>query len=316
MSAPYYYDVLNQAMSSLSPSTYHCSNTALHSYYVRYLIQQAIAQFDWTLPEEWDKDYFLYVLYCWGYIGILESSAFGVIPQQCTLRGLNLYYHPTNIVVANPVLNRVEPGLHDLEIGVGCEVLHLQPDYGPILDKVSYYADMMALCDESAGINLINSQLSYVLYADNKVMAETLKKLFDKLHSGEPAVAITSKAHKDGMPSWEPFAQNVGQNFIADKIMQTKSAFKDMFLTDLGIPNSNTEKKERLLVDEVNANNVETALVPDLWLSMLKDQCKRVRNHFGITLDVDWRFDPAKGGVDNAGDDVNSGTSDGTSEPA
>ena len=37
----------------MSPSTYHCANKELHSYYMRYLIQQALAQFDWELPPEW-----------------------------------------------------------------------------------------------------------------------------------------------------------------------------------------------------------------------------------------------------------------------
>ena len=308
MNPPYYYDVLNKAISSMSPSTYHCANTELHSYYMRYLIQQALAQFDWKLPPEWDRDYFLYTLYCYGYIAVFDTSAFGVICQQCTLRGLNLYYHPTNALIANPILNQVEPGVHDLEIGTQCEILKLQPDYNSIIDKVAYYADMMALCDESAGLNLINSQLSYVLFANNKQEAETLKKMFDTLHSGQPAVAVTIKGRAKGAPdAWEPFAQNVGQNFIADKVLQAKNTFKDMFLTELGIPNANTEKKERLLVDEVNANNVETAIIPDLWLSTLQEGCKRIRDRFGINLSVQWRFDPAEGGVDNAGDNVNIG---------
>jgi len=305
---PYYYDVLNKAISSMSPSTYHCANTELHSYYMRYLIQQALAQFDWEIPPEWDKDYFLYTLYCYGYLAVFDTSAFGVICQQCTLRGLNLYYHPTNALIANPILNQVEPGVHDLEIGRQCEILKLQPDYNSIIDKVAYYADMMALCDESAGLNLINSQLSYVLFANNKQEAETLKKMFDTLHSGQPAVAVTIKGRAKGAPdAWEPFAQNVGQNFIADKILQAKNTFKDMFLTELGIPNANTEKKERLLVDEVNANNIETAIIPDLWLSTLQEGCERIRNRYGINLSVKWRFDPAEGGVDNAGDNVNIG---------
>ncbi len=308
MNPPYYYDVLNKAISSMSPSTYHCANTELHSYYMRYLIQQALAQFDWEIPPEWDKDYFLYTLYCYGYLAVFDTSAFGVICQQCTLRGLNLYYHPTNALIANPILNQVEPGVHDLEIGRQCEILKLQPDYNSIIDKVAYYADMMALCDESAGLNLINSQLSYVLFANNKQEAETLKKMFDTLHSGQPAVAVTIKGRAKGAPdAWEPFAQNVGQNFIADKILQAKNTFKDMFLTELGIPNANTEKKERLLVDEVNANNIETAIIPDLWLSTLQEGCERIRNRYGINLSVKWRFDPAEGGVDNAGDNVNIG---------
>lgn len=301
---PYDYQAVNLIDASGSPSTYHCSSTRLHGYYKKYLIQQALAQFDWTIPEEWDKDYFLYVLYCMGFIAVFDTAAFGVVCQQCTLRGLNLYYHPTHAVIANPILNQVDPSLHDLAIGKECEIIKLQPDYSGIMDKVSYYADMMALCDESIGINLINSQTSYVMWADSKQMAETLKKAFDQLHSGMPVTVVNRKAKgEDGATPWEPFTQNVGQNFIADRILDVKETIKDQFLTDLGIRNANTDKRERLVVDEVNANNTETAIVPDMWLSMLRDECKRVREHFRISIDVRWRFDPVKdGGEDNARD--------------
>lgn len=304
--APYYYDEINKIAASRSPSTLHCHNTGLWRYYFRYLIQQALAQFKWKIPESWDADYFLYTLYGRGYLAIFDAGdLFGVIPNQCTLRGLNVYYHPTHAMIANPLL----PGVHDLQINRDCVVLKLQPNYNSICDKVSYYADMMALCDETATVNLFNSQLSYVLGSSNKTSAEALKKMFDQLHSGNPAVAIDkSLLGDDGQPTWFPFNQNVGQNFVVDKIQAAKDTFKDMFLTDLGIRNANTQKRERMLVDEVNANNTETALVPDMWLQHLKQECDRANRMYGLGLSVEWRFDPAEGGEDNdARNDVDNG---------
>lgn len=45
-----------------------------------------------------------------------------------------------------------------------------------------------------------------------------------------------------------------------------------MFDTDIGIPNANTDKRERLITDEVNSNNAETLSKCALWL----DQCQKV----------------------------------------
>ena len=48
-------------------------------------------------------------------------------------------------------------------------------------------------------------------------------------------------------------------------------------------------KRERLITDEVNANNFETKSKCELWLETLKRGCEEARDLFGIELDVDWR---------------------------
>ena len=72
-----------------------------------------------------------------------------------------------------------------------------------------------------------------------------------------------------------------------------------MFDTDVGIPNANTDKKERLVTDEVNANNVETATRCELWLEQLQTACEETNTMFGIDMSVDWRVDPKTDIEDN-----------------
>ena len=64
------------------------------------------------------------------------------------------------------------------------------------------------------------------------------------------------------------------------------------YLTIIGIPTANTEKKERLIVDEVNSNNVETSVDWDRCLEELQITCKKTREMFGLRegeLSVTWR---------------------------
>ena len=58
--------------------------------------------------------------------------------------------------------------------------------------------------------------------------------------------------------------------------------------------NINTDKRERLNTDEVNANNVDTVSLADLWLTELKKGCAKTRELFGIDIDVDYRFSDVK----------------------
>lgn len=303
MSIPAMYEHINLYNSSFSPSTVHVRNTSLTNYFRRYLLEKAISVFKWELPGKWSKDYFLYVLYCYGYIGIVNTSRFGVIPQEGVLSGYDVFYRPTHITVTNPLI----PNILRQRIGEQCSLIKLQPDYGGIMDIVGYYADMMALCAEAAGVNLVNSKLSFVFPAKDKPMSESYKKMFDKVASGEPAVFIDKNLMDDtGKATWNPFSQNLEQNYITDQILSDMRKIEAMFDTDIGIPSANTDKRERLITDEVNANNVETASKCELWLETIKAGIDETMRLFpDVSISVDWRVNPAtvqsvdKGGVEN-----------------
>lgn len=285
--APFYYDYINTANSAVSPSTVHCKNTGLQRYFARYLLQKAIAVFKWKMPENWASNYILYCLYSWGYFAIVNTDKFGVIAQGCALKGYDVYYQPTHAVISNPLLT----GIIEPRIGTQCALIRLQPDYGGILDKVNFYADMMALCAETVGTNILNSKLSYIFGAASKNDAESFKKMFDKVASGEPAAFIGKDLfNEDGTPNWMQFNQNLKDTYIADEVMIDLRKWEQEFCRDLGINNANTEKKERMIVDEVESNNEETLLWSDLTLEQLKKDCQKARDLFGIELDVDYRF--------------------------
>ena len=301
---PVYYDHANAVTSYQRPGTVKIRNTGTYNFFRRYLIQKAIAAFKWTMPDTWAANYFLYVLYCWGYVAIINTDKFGVIPQQCGLRGYNVMYQPTNALIANPLLR----GLLDPQIGVDCVLLRLQPDYCGIMDLVNYYAEQMALASEGVSTNLLNSKLAYVFGATNKSTAESFKALFDQISEGQPAVVIDKKLMgDDGKPTWLPFSQNLSQNYIADKILADLRKLECRFLTQIGVPNANTDKKERLITDEVESNNVETRLLGDLWLEELRKGCEEARDMFGITLNVEWRY-PNETEVQTDGQAVDTGT--------
>lgn len=285
--APFYYDYINAANSVVSPSTVHCKNTGLQRYFARYLIQKAIAVFKWKMPENWAENYVLYSLYSWGYVAVVNTDKFGVIAQACALKGYDIYYQPTHAIITNPLLK----GILEPRINQQCTILRLQPDYGGIIDKVNFYADMMALCAETIGTNILNSKLSYIFAAANKTDAESFKKMFDQVASGEPASFVgKSLFNEDGSPNWMQFNQDLKNTYVADEIMIDLRKWEQEFCRDLGINNANTEKKERLIVDEVTSNNEETRLWADLTLEQLKKDCKKTREIFGIELDVDYRF--------------------------
>ena len=299
--APVYYDHKNSYNSQISPSTVHVSNTGLQWYFRRYLLQKAINVFQWKLPKEWAKNYFLYTLYCWGYIAIVETDLYGVIPQGCSLAGYDVMYQPTKAIISNPLIKGIlEPTIYNSDKKTAqCVVIKLMPDYGGLMDKINFYADMMALCAETAGTNLVNSKLSYVFAAEGKSEAESFKKLFDNFASGQPASFVDKQLYtEDGAPKWTMFNQSLRDTYIAGDILDDMREWEKKFCTDLGIPNSNTEKKERMITDEVASNNVEVKTWASGALESLQEGCKKARELFGINIRVGWRYNQ-EGGATN-----------------
>lgn len=304
--APFDYQTQNFYNASRSPSTVHVKNTRLRRYFRKYLFQKAISVFKWTLPEAWDKDYFLYTLYGLGYIAILDTDQYGIICQGGALGGYNLYYRPSYIIITNPLLrttitasiDRRTEGQFDQIFTNNekeCVLVKLQPDYSSIMDLVGFYADQMALAAESLGINLVNVKSGTIFGAENKAQAESYKKMYDNLSEGDPATVVDKKLlDEQGKPTWFPFTQHIKESYVVSDLLSDLRKIEAMFCTEVGIPNANTDKKERMITDEVNANNVETSSRCEMWLEEIRKGLTKANAKYKLNLSVDWRVKPDK----------------------
>lgn len=298
MNLPVGYNHLNAYNSFQSPSTVHCTDTGLSQFFQKYLIQKAISVFEWDLPETWAKDFFLYGLFAFGHMAVVRTDKFGVIPQLCGLLGYDIFYRPTNAVISNPLLT----GILSPRIGKECTVFKMNADYSGIWDIVSFYADNMALCAQTAGVNMLNSKLSYVFFAKDKAAAESYKKMMDKILSGQPVAVVDKSLYGDrGDKAWDMILQNVHQNYIVDDVLEDLRKWENMFSTAVGLPNANTQKKERMIVDEVNANNVETDSNARMWLERFVEVAEQTNDMFGTNISVRLRTGPAVVGGDENG---------------
>ena len=293
-----YYQLNNIFNSETVPGAVHLQNNFTAGFYRRYLFEKVISVYKWNLPKWWNKDYFLYVLYSMGYIGIINTDKYGIIPQFGTISGYNVFYAPSNFLVSNPLLPT-----KSYKIGEETELIKLQGNYGGIVDLVNFYAGKLALVAESIDANLINSKAAAVFFAKNKGAADSLKKMYDQIASGNPAVVVDKELlDETGKPNWIFFQNNLKQNYIVSDLLADMRKLENQFCTDVGLPNTNTEKKERLTDDEVNSNNVETQSRAELWLERLKEGCEAVNAMFpGIDISVDWRIKPDESNNVNSG---------------
>ena len=289
-SVPFYYDYINTIDSSVQPANQHVLNTQTGRFYQRYLLKKALAVFNWKLPEWWDENYFLYVLYCRGYLAIMDTEQFGVIPQECGLQGYNVFYRPTDAVIANPLL----PGIQRRRIDTDCVLMQLQPDYTGILDLCAHYAEKMSLASSAVNQNLWHTRIATVFFAGSDAEQQSVKKAYDRMTSGDPMVVVHKNLRDaDGNLKYEVFNRDVKSSYIISDLIADMRKIEAEFDTRVGIPNANTDKRERLITDEVNANNVETTILSDLWMDSIQDGIKKVRDMFGIEITCERRYEDA-----------------------
>lgn len=226
-------------------------------YYRNKLLRMLLGRFEvenW--PEEWDYDYAMLQLFVGGYFTITDTEI-GVVPLRCGVAGNNVFNRPNKVIVANHVL-----GSFERVIGVDCALVRLQYDYHGIETMLQRYATLLAMCDSSQAVNILNAKVSFVAFAETKAQAETMKKMYDNIAMGEPAVFMK------GDPSMRDqfMFNNVKQNFVGSEIQDLKNRIMDEFLSEIGIKNVNTEKKERLVTYEAESRNEETISGVEHWL--------------------------------------------------
>ena len=305
---PVLYDFENLYNSRQNPSTIHTQNTGLFNYYGSYLFKKILSVFKFEgLPGTWAENYFKSILFGDGFITVFKHPEYGVIPQNCSLSDTySIFYQPKRVIVANPVLK----SSLELEVGIDCEIIKIQPDYRSVLDIVSFYADMLAVSAEAMGMNLLNTKVSYVFMAENKAQAETFKKAYDRLASGDPFVVIDkSLMNEDGSVNWQMFEQNVGQNYIVDRVLNDMKTIEDQFNTKIGIPNANTQKRERLISSEVESNDIDTSALINVWLETMRKDIERVNDHYDLDISVSYRYeDYMKKEEEGDGKNIDPGT--------
>ena len=294
LNIPTDYEGLNQytSMRSVAGRVQNDINT---SFYMRALYQRAISGTSFNLPESWTraKRYFKNVLFNLGFIGVIKTEKYGIIPQICSFSGYGLFLQPTEIIVNQPLVE------FKGTIGEDCELIHLCGDYRGIFDIVEHYAIRLSLAITSLDCSLINERLSILAMAKNKAASETLKYLHERISAGEP-FSVYDKIIKgegidgDEAPLWT-YSQDVKNQYISDKLLEDIDTILLQFDREIGIA-AVGEKGERLLVDEVRLQQEDSCARSSTWFENLSDSFDLTNKLFP---DLKLSFTMKYGGVEH-----------------
>lgn len=289
--APLNYDQINAIEGCYTPSMVKSFNNKVFTLWERALFQRAASVIDFeNLPDNWEgavKDFFIYCLYRFGYIGVFETEQNGLIFQPGTLSGFNIYYQPVKFIVANPHLDESITN-KEFTIGEDAELIKLTPDYMGVWDIIGYYAEKLATLDNALNMSLINNKFAFMLAAKNKQASEAFKKMIDKVNAGEPAVIYDMKLVNDTQDKTEPWQlwsrDHMKENYLTTMQLADFNTILHNFDKEVGIPTTPVEKKERMISDEANSTVIDAISRSEIWLNTLNSSLKLVNAKYNLDI--------------------------------
>lgn len=290
---PFSSEFINVYNSNISPSALHTKNNSLFNMFYRHLLRMVYNIYDFTLPEKWNRNFFNWVVFEQGIMAVLKTRKFGTIPMNCTISGFTVFYQPHRALINNPLFSKT----YDLIIGRECELIYLQPDFCGMSDIIAFYADQMCIATESVMLNTINSRISHVFVSNSKGAKTGYQTMMDGLLAGNVAAFINENMvdKATGKLNYEMINNHVKDNFVVLELQEVIRNWEYDFCRVVGIPSQGVNKKQRMVVDEVNSSNIETAADAETRLECLKESFAKVRKLFGFTeseLNVDWKHNP------------------------
>lgn len=257
------------------------------SFYKEFLYRTVCGLLDIDCPADWDKSYLLHLLLREGYFIVTDSSV-GVKPFRSSLYGFNYTNFPVEAIVS-------VPNLHEFtrKLSINAEIVYLDYEYGyrsffNVDRTIRIYAEKLASCDSGIDVNILNSKVAFIVETENKAQAETIKALYDRISEGEPLVVY----RKDSISTnpLQLLTNNVKNTFIVPELQDSKRTILNEFLSLWGINNNNTDKKERLITPEVNANIEELVVNIGQFERNLRECSEKVRDMFHIDFNISFKY--------------------------
>lgn len=261
-------------------------------YYRLMLLSRSV--FKWNnLPYGIDEKWIEKFLYTEGFCIFFKDPEKGFMVAKANREGdLNYYDEPT----------RLRPyGTNyfgeSLENNVDCVIIRNNDVMFPTYPTIELYAYRLADITRTIDIN-INAQRTPVTILCSERQKNTMKNVYKQYAGNEPVIYADKDLNLENIKTIDTQAP-----VVFDKLQLQKHAIWNECMTFLGISNANQDKKERLVTDEVNANNEQIEMSAQVMLKARQQACDLINEMFGLNISVELRNVVEQ--VENDSEDLN-----------
>lgn len=266
------------------------ANAIAEQYYLSRLSELAMSMFKWkNLPDTVDSRFLEYTLFYEGAVIFFKDENLqskqlaekgGYLALQVVLGGdLNVYRIPNNrrAYAVNGYKNQLD---QNNSVIIWNNMIRL-PEYG----RMMFYANKLWQIDRAIDVNVKGQRFPVAILCD-ETQRLTLKNVYKQYDGNEPFIFGDKNLDLSGIQ-----VINTGSPYVADKLQQLKNNIWSEAMMCLGIPNSPSEKKERLVANEAKVSQGGTLASRSSRLEMRKTACREINDMFGLDIDVEYNQD-------------------------
>lgn len=249
-------------------------------YYTR-LKEYAINTFQWVnLPDTVDARYMELMLCERGKVCFFQDELVGFMALPVNEYGnLNVYNYPTEHQIY--AVNGYNKN-RNIENSVTIYNNYLRL---PTVLTLSLYAERLSKIQRAIDVNIGACKTPYIIVAtENQRLA--LENAFKQIDENKPALFFTNEMNLDNIK-----ALDLKTPYVSDKLTLLKHDVWNEAMTFLGIENSNTDKKERMITDEVNSNDGQIEASRFNMLDARLEACDKINKMFGLNISCKFRND-------------------------
>lgn len=262
------------------PSAKNIKQLTFIDYYFR-LKLLALSVFEWKgLPNGIDPKYIeKYLLYN-GSCMFFQDKKLGWMVTKCTEKGgLNYYDEPVSLrPSATNYIN-----MKSYTPGVDCVYITNNDFCIPTTRTLRMYAARLAEIQRTADVNIIAQKTPVIVKGTDKQRKSLLQVIRSWL-GDEPLIFGDKQLDISEMK-----VLNTAAPVVFDKLTIEKNKMWNECMTFLGINNANTDKRERLVDDEVQANNEQIELSAHVMLKARERAAEEISKLCGCEVTVSLR---------------------------
>lgn len=253
-----------------------------YGFYIRMLFEKCLGMFDYTgLPKSLPAEELEKNLIWFGFTGVFNHKKFGLTCANGGLSGIDQYYRATKFVYAQPILGSDELTINDNCIIVYNSQTDIINPYG-FKELIQRYARLLADIDSSIDIQIINSRATKLNSVSNDLIAAAVNNAMQALESGD-TYTVNQNSILDG---WTPKDWNTAHPETIEKLIDAKQSILNAFLEEIGVKSIN-EKRERMITNEVSADNQLLMVNTDDLVQMRKKGVAAINEMFGTDINVE-----------------------------
>ena len=269
----------------------------IERFYLRYLTELACNRFKWSgFPDAPEGDirvrYLELTLFRYAVAVFFRHKDFDkYLALRATQSGnLDMYFDPEAYHLYS---NGHTPGIDGLTVNAkDCVPIWANYLRCPDLDLVSIYVRRIAKFDRTIEINLNALRHPYIIVADDTTR-HSMANFFRQIDEGQPLVTVQGALADSLEKLVKVFDMKLHPDTISNLLLDKKKAWQEC-MTFLGINNANQDKKERLVVAEVSANDSEIMMARKIALDSRQLACEQINKKYGLNVSVEWNVDVDK----------------------